>query len=224
MSKQKTASDELFGYAFKDPVLLDAALTHPSVAGKRHYQRLEFMGDRVLGAVIAEALYRAFPTASEGELAVRYNELVRRETLAAITGELGLAGRINMSTGEERSGGREKPAILADVCEALIGALFLDGGLEAAREFIESHWRGRLSVADKAGKDSKTQLQEWAQGRGLATPTYRETACTGPAHAPEFTVEVSLGDSYTETGVGTTKRVAEQEAAGRLMVKLGEQK
>lgn len=222
MSKQKTASNELFGYVFKDPILLDAALTHPSVAGKRHYQRLEFMGDRVLGAVIAEALFRAFPDASEGELAVRYNELVRRETLAAIAVELGLAGRINMSSGEERSGGREKPAILADVCEALIGALFLDGGLEPAREFIESHWRGRLKVADKAGKDSKTQLQEWAQGRGLATPTYVETDCAGPAHAPEFTVEVRLGGEYCETGVGASKRVAEQEAAGRLMAKLGD--
>lgn len=223
MTQKAPALDALFGYAFKDTALLDAALTHPSVAGKQHYQRLEFMGDRVLGAVIAEALFRAFPQSSEGELAVRYNELVRRETLAAIAGGLGLGAHITMSSGEERSGGREKPAILADVCEALIGALFLDGGLEPARHFIETHWRDRLRTADKAGKDFKTQLQEWAQARGLATPTYRETGCTGPAHAPEFTVEVALGDVYRESGSGMSKRIAEQEAAGRLIAKLGEQ-
>ncbi len=222
MTKENAAPGDLFGYAFKDPSLLDTALTHPSFVGKRHYQRLEFLGDRVLGAVIAEALFKAFPTASEGELAVRYNELVRRETLAAIAGGLKFAQRINMSVGEERTGGRDKPAILADVCEALIGALYLDGGLDAARDFIELHWRDRLRAADKTGKDSKTLLQEWAQGRGLATPTYLETACTGPAHAPEFTVEVSLGDTHSETGSGSSKRVAEQEAAGRLMAKLSE--
>lgn len=218
----ETDLDQVLGHNFADKALLDEAFRHPSMAGKRSYQRLEFLGDRVLGMVIAEALLRGFPEASEGVLAVRLNELVRRETLASVAADIGLAPYVAMSAGEERSGGREKPAILADICESLIGALYLDGGLSPAKAFVMRHWEGPLLSASSTGKDAKTQLQEWAQARGLTPPTYTDIACDGPPHAPEFTVEVRLDAERHCQAKGGSKQTAEQRAAEILLERVGE--
>lgn len=223
IARNKNELDSVLGHRFKDAALLNEALRHPSVAGKQSYQRLEFLGDRVLGTVIAEALLRAFPEATEGDLAVRLNELVRRETLAAVAEGIGLAPYVSMSAGEERTGGREKPAILADICESLIGALYLDGGLEPAKAFVMRHWEERLQTASSAGKDAKTQLQEWAQARGLQPPTYSEIACDGPPHDPEFTVEVSFDTARRCQAKGGSKRAAEQRAARLLLDQVGDE-
>lgn len=209
-------------HQFADRSLLQQALTHPSCEGQPHYQRLEFIGDLVLGTIIAHALYNAYPDASEGDLAIRFNALVRRETLAALATDIGLAAHIRLSPGEDQAGGRDKPAIQADCVEALIGALYLDGGFEVASRFVTRHWVDLVSaVADKE-KDAKTQLQEWAQGRGLAKPSYQVISRDGPAHAPEFTITVVLGKQHQATGRGGTKRAAEQEAARVLLDALGE--
>lgn len=215
--RDKSELDQVLGHRFADGSLLNEALRHPSVVGRRSYQRLEFLGDRVLGTVIAEALLRAFPDAPEGDLAVRLNELVRRETLASVAGDIGLAPYVTMSAGEERTGGREKPAILADICESLIGALYLDGGLAAAKAFVMRHWEDRLQSASSAGKDAKTQLQEWAQARGLPPPVYSDVACEGPPHDPVFTVEVSFDADRRCQAKGGSKRTAEQRAARLLL-------
>ena len=221
--RDKSELDAVLGYHFKDASLLNEALRHPSIAGRRSYQRLEFLGDRVLGVVIAEALLRAFGDAAEGDLAVRLNELVRRETLASVASDIGIAPYVIMSAGEERTGGRGKPTILADICEALIGALYLDGGLGPAKAFVMRHWDKRLESAANAGKDSKTQLQEWAQARGMAPPTYSEIACMGPPHDPEFTVAVSFGAERRCEAKGGSKQAAEQSAARLLLDQIGEE-
>ncbi len=215
------ALSEIVGHRFSNATLVEQAMTHPSCDGPVNYQRLEFLGDRVLGASIADRLLNEYPDFSEGELAIRYNELVRRETLAKIARRLGLDAHIRLSPGEEDSGGREKPAILADVCEALIGALYLDGGFGVAKGFVDRVWQDLVeSVVDK-GKDAKTRLQEWAQGRGHGAPLYTETARSGPAHEPEFTVSVVIGKSYQSTGKGGSKRAAEQNAARALLEEIG---
>jgi ribonuclease-3 len=209
----------LLGYRFADPALLRQALTHPSCTGQPNYQRLEFVGDRVLGAIIAQRLYREYPGFREGELAIRFNELVRRETLAGIVRRLGLDRFIRLSPGEEENGGRQKPAILADCGEAVIGALFLDGGFEAAHAFVERHWQELVAGVAVKDKDAKTLLQEWAQGRGMAAPHYREIGRDGPPHEPEFTIMVQAG-THEATGRGASKRIAEQAAARALLDRL----
>lgn len=216
-----TVLETAIGHRFHDRALLEQALTHPSCEGQPHYQRLEFIGDRVLGTVIADALYHTYPDAVEGDLALRFNALVRRETLAGLAQDIGLTGHIRLSPGEDQAGGRDKPAIQADVVEALIGALYQDGGFEAAKAFVRGHWDDLVtSVAHKA-KDAKTQLQEWAQGRGLAKPSYQVVSREGPAHAPQFTITVVVGKQHQATGQGGTKRAAEQEAARALLDILG---
>lgn len=211
------------GYAFRDRTLARLALTHRSAGGRgrdRTYERLEFLGDRVLALVVADLLYDNYPDEDEGSLAKRLVALVRREALAEVAAGLGVAPLIAMSRGEEDAGGRENPAILADVCEALIGAIYRDGGLEAARDFIRRHWLDRMASTEKPPKDAKTELQEWAQGRGLDLPDYREVERSGPDHAPVFTIEVVVGDYPPERGQGPTKRAAEQIAAERLLERL----
>lgn len=210
------------GHTFRDPALLRLALTHRSAAGKGRetYERLEFLGDRVLALVIADLLYKAYPSEDEGALAKRLVDLVRRETLAEIAQSLGLPALIELSRGEEDAGGRDNPAILADVCEAMIGALYLDGGLEMARSFIRRNWSDRMASTPEPPKDAKTALQEWAQGRGLELPDYREIERSGPDHAPLFTIEVCVDDFPPERGEGPTKRAAEQVAAERLLARL----
>jgi len=214
--------EKVLGHTFGNSELLETALTHPSESGRESYQRLEFLGDRILGALIAEKLYELFPSMNEGSLALRYNELVRRETLALVAEKMGLAPHIRLSVGEDESGGRQKPAILADVCEALIGALYLDGGLICARQFVLEYWADMVSSALTTEKDGKTALQEWAQGNGLATPVYQEVDRSGPSHAPIFTMEVSLENGLTATGKAGSKRGAETAAASSLMRQIKE--
>ncbi len=213
---------EIIGYEFGDPALPRIALSHRSASGRDEptYERLEFLGDRVLALVVADMLYDAFPHEEEGALAKRLVALVRRETLAEVALRLGLGPLVQLSRGEEEAGGRENPAILADVCESLIGAIYRDGGLDAAREFILRHWSPLMERTETPPKDAKTSLQEWAQGRGLALPSYRQISRSGPDHAPQFTIEVRVAGFPPEIGEGPTKRGAEQIAAERLLERL----
>ena len=213
---------DITGHEFADPRLVDLALTHRSAAarGRGTYERLEFLGDRVLALVIANMLYETFDSENEGSLAKRLVDLVRRETLAEIAGDIGLGPHIRLSRGEEEAGGRDNPAILADICEALMGALYRDGGLPPAEDFIRRYWGQRMHSTVEPPKDAKTTLQEWAQGRGLSLPAYRETGRRGPDHAPQFTIRVTVGDFPPEQGEGPTKRVAETVAAERMLERL----
>ncbi len=206
-------------YTFSNPRLLDEALTHRSVTPRRErgYERLEFLGDRVLGLVVADMLLAAFPDEEEGALARRLAALVRQETLADVARDIGLGPHIRLSRSEAESGGRENDAILSDVCEAVIAAIYSDGGLDSVRPFIERHWSGRLAAAIAPPQDAKTALQEWAQGRGLPLPDYNIVAREGPDHAPQFTVSVSVEGKPVAEGTGASKRAAEQMAASRLM-------
>jgi ribonuclease-3 len=202
-------------HEFADPALLRQAVLHRSAAptGDPGYERLEFLGDRVLGLVVTDMLMAAFPSEKEGALARRLAGLVRRESLADIARRLGLGQYIRLSRSEEECGGRDNDTILADVCEAIIGALYQDGGLEAARSFVQRHWSERLAAAIEPPRDAKTALQEWAQGRGLPLPVYRVISRTGPDHAPEFTVSVEVEGQASDRGTGASKRLAEQAAA-----------
>jgi ribonuclease-3 len=213
------AAEKSLAYSFQDRSLLTQALTHRSVeaAGGVDYERLEFLGDRVLGLVVTEMLMESFPDEREGALAKRLAALVRQETLAGVARDIGLGRHIRLSRGEEEGGGRENEAILADVCEAIIAAIYHDGGLNAARDFIEEHWRDRLQSVDAPPQDAKTTLQEWAQGRGMALPKYSVIHREGPDHAPSFTVRVELTDGSGAEGTGPSKRVAEQAAARRVL-------
>ena len=213
---------EILDHEFADRRLAEIALTHRSAAprGRGTYERLEFLGDRVLALVVAEMLYETFPKENEGALAKRLVDLVRGETLAAIAGEIGLGPLIRMSRGEEDAGGRENPAILADVCESLIAALFRDGGMTVAEAFIRAHWTGRMQRTVTPPQDAKTSLQEWAQGRGLPLPEYREVGRSGPDHSPVFTISVRVGDFPLAQAEGATKRAAETAAAERLLAHL----
>ena len=202
--------------------LIEEALTHPSrrvVQGRpaANYERLEFLGDRVLGLVVAEHLLTRFPAADAGELALRYNALVRREALVEVARAVGLGAHIRVAAAEGATGGREKPAILADCCEAVIGALFLDGGFEAAQRFILEWWRPLIEEAQTAVKDHKTALQEWAQERGQTPPDYEIVDRAGPPHATTFTVQARLINGRSATGRGPSRRSAEQAAAKTLL-------
>jgi ribonuclease-3 len=213
------------GHRFARPELLVRALTHPSAAHRRgagedSYERLEFLGDRVLGLIVADLLLRRFPEENEGELALRHAGLVRRETLAKIAEELDLGSHVRLAKGEEAAGERGNPAIQADACEAVIGAVYLDGGLDAARDLVESLWTPLLEAVLVPPQDAKTALQEWAQGRGLPLPDYREVGRSGPDHGPVFTVEVAVQGHPPAAGEGRSKRLAEQAAAGLLMSRI----
>jgi ribonuclease-3 len=213
------------GYTFVDKSLLDSALTHISaLSGKNRvdsYQRLEFLGDHVLGLVVSQLLFRGFPHADEGELSRRLADLVRRETCAEVARSIDLGAAIKLGVSEANAGGRQRAAILADVCEALIGAVFLDGGYEAAMTVVEHLWGERLRTPASPVRDPKTALQEWAQARGLPTPSYREIARTGPHHDPEFRVAVLLPELMPAEGLGRSKRAAEQAAAAALLSREG---
>lgn len=211
---------DLLGHRFRRADLVVDALTHGSFSDQRTYERLEFLGDRVLGLIVAEMLLRRFPDEEEGDLAKRHVALVRQEALAEIAAGLGLGRFIRLARGEEESGGRENPAILSDVMEALLAALYLDGGLEVVRAFIEPHWTPVMETVSTPPKDAKTTLQEWAQRRGLPLPSYREVKREGPPHAPTFTVEVTVKGKRPALGEGTSKRLAEQAAADMLLTVL----
>ncbi len=212
------------GYRFNDEGLLLQALTHSSALGGSHragsYQRLEFLGDRVLGLAIAEMLLAAFPRASEGELSRRLADLVRAGTCASVARMMQLGGAIRL--GKTR-GSRAKltPTMLADACEAVVGAVFLDGGYPEAAALVQRFWTERMLTSERPPRDAKTMLQEWAQARGLPTPAYREVQRRGPHHDPEFRVAVDLPDHPAMEGTGRSKRAAEQAAAAALLVREG---
>ncbi len=213
---------ERLGHRFSRPELLEEALTHPSAAtpARPSNQRLEFLGDRVLGLVIAEALLAAFPEEGEGLLAPRLNALVRRETLAEAAGEVGLGEFLRLGHSEAISGGRRKTAILADAMEAVIAALYLDGGLEAARRFVLRHWGSRLTTGAPVPVDAKSRLQEWAQAHGMAPPSYEVVARSGPDHAPHFIIRARVESGETAEGAARSKKAAEQQAAAALLARL----
>jgi ribonuclease-3 len=218
------ALEERIGYAFRDATLLEQALTHVSaLAGSRgrdragSYQRLEFLGDHVLGLVVADMLFCTFPKATEGEMSQRLAALVRKETCVEVAREIDLGAAIKLGAPEVSAGAQLRPAILADACEALIGAVYLDGGQAAATAFIERFWGERMRVQAGPARDPKTVLQEWAQGRGLPTPSYREVSRTGPHHDPEFRVAVDLPSLASAEGMGRSKRAAEQAAAAAML-------
>ena len=224
-TKGRKELEERIGHGFAEKSLLDSALTHISaLSGKSRaasYQRLEFLGDHVLGLVVSDMLFRAFPKADEGELSRRLADLVRRETCADVARSLDLGAAIKLGASEANAGGRRRLAILADVCEALIGAVFIDGGYPAAATMIERLWSERMRTPARPLRDAKTVLQEWAQGRGLPTPSYREVERTGPHHDPEFRVAVALPDLEPAEGVGRSKRAAEQAAAAAMLEREG---
>ncbi|HVA34967.1 MAG TPA: ribonuclease III [Stellaceae bacterium] len=214
------------GHHFEKPALLVEALTHPSAAhrnvtARRGYERLEFLGDRVLGLIVAKLLWERFPHDDEGALTRRQVALVRRETLAAVAREIELGDFIVVSSGEETAGVRKNTSVLADVCEAVIAALYLDGGLAAAQRFVECFWAPHFG-ATQPPRDPKTALQEWAQARGLRLPTYTVLDTAGPPHRRRFTVIVAVAGAEPETASGASKREAEAAAAAALLAALGE--
>jgi ribonuclease-3 len=216
--------EERLGYRFEDGTLLGQALTHvsaPGRAGETSYQRLEFLGDRVLGLAVAELLYARFPVAHEGELSRRLSEVVRRESCAAVAEQWEVGPYLKLGLGEVQSGGRRNQTILADVCEAIIAAVFLDGGYPAALTLVDRSFGAMLSAPRQSLRDPKSALQEWAQGRGLPPPTYELVEQTGPDHAPSFQVMVKVQGLESGLGAGTSKRGAEQEAARGLLLRVG---
>jgi ribonuclease-3 len=216
---------ELLDHAFANDELLTEALTHPSAAGRRggrrhHYERLEFLGDRVLGLVVADLLWRRFPTEAEGELTRRHAHLVRKEALAEVALALGLGRHLIVSKSEDSTGVRDNPRVLADVCEAVIAALYLDGGLGVATHFVERWWEPRLAALGAPPRDPKTALQEWAQARGLPLPSYKSVPGDGPAHRRLFTVTVRVEGLPPASATGSSKRAAETAAAASALAAL----
>jgi ribonuclease-3 len=220
---------ETLGHRFARPELLVEALTHPSAAQRRksrksegwhNYERLEFLGDRVLGLVIAELLWRRFPEEPEGDLTRRHTNLVRRETLAEVAAAAGLGEHVIIAGGDDAAAMRRRANLLGDLCEAVIAALYLDGGHEAAARFIRRYWEARVASTPEPPKDPKTQLQEIAQARGGALPSYRIAAAEGPPHHRVFTAEVTVGDWAPAQGRGRSKRAAEVEAARSLLARI----
>ncbi len=217
--------ESILGYRFKNPDILQQALTHRGALGMRKTgvkvtaaegnERLEFLGDRVLGLVIADALLKTFPAEDEGELAPRFAALVSAPTLAKVAMSFGLQEHVKVARGQRADAA--ETAVLADACEAVIGAIYIDGGLEVAAKFISTHWAPLVTADIVPPKDAKTALQDWAQGRGLPLPEYRVLDSSGPAHAPSFTMAVSVKGYPEKQGQGRTKRIATQEAATALL-------
>ncbi|QBK30233.1 ribonuclease III [Roseitalea porphyridii] len=211
------------GHAFADLERLDRALTHSSARARTgtDYERLEFLGDRVLGLCVAELLFAEFRDADEGELSVRLNALVNSETLASVADELGLTPFIRTGADMGDIGSARLKSVRADVVEALIATIYLDGGLEAARAFITRCWTERARHVMAARRDAKTELQEWTHKTFSETPSYRVVGRDGPDHAPSFTVEVRIGKLRPEQATGPSKRQAEQLAATALLIREG---
>lgn len=223
----------LIGHQFAQPALLAEALTHPGALpaqrrtgrrpgpARRGYERLEFLGDRVLGLVIAEHLWREFAREPEGDLTRRLTHLVRREALARVALAIGLDRHMFLSRADALGGAARNPAILADICEAVIAAIYLDAGFEAASGFIKRWWGPLLAEMDEPPRDPKTSLQEWAQARGLERPNYELVETTGPDHAPRFTVAARLEGHDPAVATASSKRAAEAGAAAALLERLG---
>ncbi|MDG1212057.1 MAG: ribonuclease III [Paracoccaceae bacterium] len=211
------------GHRFEKIGLLDRALTHPSISSHMNpdNQRLEFLGDRVLGLVIAEVLIERYPDEAEGVLAPRLNDLVRKETCAEVALAVGIDQFLRLGKSESQTGGRRKIAILGDAMEAVIAAVFLDAGLDAARDMILRLWKARIEAqGDRPPMDAKTALQEWAQANGMKPPRYNTVGREGPDHAPVFTIAVVLETGATAEAEAKSKRAAEQAAAAKLLESL----
>jgi len=211
------AVTNITGFAFGDAARVRRALTHASAGEGKDYQRLEFLGDRVLGLVVAQMVFEANPGAPEGELSLRLNALVNAETLAEIADEIGLSGLIVAGSEMRTLTGRKRVNLRGDVMEALIAALYLEGGLEPARAFIRRYWEDRSKAPTAARRDAKTELQEWAHQQGNVHPSYVILDRSGPDHDPSFTVEVTVKGFAPETGEGRSKRIAEQSAAEAML-------
>jgi ribonuclease-3 len=224
---------QAIGYEFSRSELLREALTHPSALAPEHgrgrarrrfpprgYERLEFLGDRVLGLIIAELLWRRFEHEPEGHLTRRHTHLVRREALARVAGAIGLGSYLLLSRAETAVRAAANPGILADACEALIAAIYLDGGFDAASAFVHRFWEPLLGEMEGPPRDPKTALQEWAQGRGLALPVYELVGTSGPDHALFFTVAASVAGQVSATATASSKRAAEATAAAMLLDRL----
>jgi ribonuclease-3 len=216
--------ERALGHRFADRALLQAALRHSSLApGARtrkqgdHFERLEFLGDRVVGLAVADLLLARFPRESEGDLARRHAALVSRGTLAELAERIELGTQLHLTRGEDETGGRTKPTVLADALEALVGAIYRDGGLEPARAFVARLYETKLDDSGRPPRDPKTALQEWAQGKGLPLPAYRILRTEGPPHQPRFQVEVRVKDREPVTAQGASKQAAERAAAAALL-------
>ena len=222
---EREALESALGHRFDAVDELCRALTHSSQAKGAgpgaHYERLEFVGDRVLGLCVADMLYAAFPNAPEGELSVRFNSLVSGETCTEVCDDIGLHRFIRVGADIKQVTSKRMRSVRADVVESVIAAIYRDGGLEAARSFVERHWRERLEAKGAAVADSKTALQEWAHAAHATTPAYNVIGRDGPDHAPRFTVEVTVGAKVKASGEGSSKREAEQMAAQRVLVSNG---
>lgn len=224
-SRDFSGLEDRLGHRFADQTLLTRALTHSSLSGGnnsvRDLERLEFLGDRVLGLLTAEELWRRYPNFAEGAMAPRLNALVRKETCAKAALFFGIDEYIMMSEWEEESGGRNKKAILGDVLEAMLGALYIDGGLDAARRVYDQYWTPNLEDLSKAHRDAKTALQEWSQQKKLGTPDYHVEHADGPAHDPAFDIEVRVKGMKPASGKGRSKRAAQMAAARALLIREG---
>jgi ribonuclease-3 len=220
-SEQREACQAAIAHNFKSPELLDRAMTHRSAAQGNAVawsnERLEFLGDRVLGLVIVETLLERFEGVREGDLAPRLNTLVSRDTCAIVGAALGLDNYIIVDRAERAAGGPKKSSLLANAAEAVIGAVYLDAGLGAARKFILRHWKLQMAAVKAAPRDPKSALQEWAQGEGRPTPAYVAEARTGPDHAPVFTASVEVEGWPKTIGAGPSKQEAERAAAKALL-------
>jgi ribonuclease-3 len=223
---------KIIGYEFVRRELLQEALTHPSALAaerrrdrrrklvRRGYERLEFLGDRVLGLVVADLLWRQFEDEPEGDLTRRLTHLVRREALARVAEAIELGPHLVLSRAEAAAGAAGNPGILADACEALIAAIFVDGGFAAASSFVRRFWEPLIDEMEEPPRDPKTALQEWAQARGLALPAYELVSTSGPDHSPLFTVAASVADGDRATATASSKRAAEARAAASLLNRL----
>ncbi len=218
------AAETLLGHRFAQPSLLREALTHRSAASRRNRlgsnERLEFLGDRVLGLIMAEWLAERFPEEHEGGLGRRLAHLVSQPVLAAIASEVGIAALLSVAPGEPRGGAKRPSSVLPEAMEAMLGALYLVGGIAKARQFVRRACAEAMTAQAAPPKDAKTALQEWAQARGLGLPSYSVTTREGPAHAPLFVVEVAIGANVGSGSAGT-KRLAEQRAASELLRQFG---
>jgi len=221
-SRELSAFCGRLGHEFRDPELITRALTHSSLSSptRPDNQRLEFLGDRVLGLVMADAVLGQDTSAKEGTLAPRFNTLVRKETCAEVAREIDLGAVLRLGKSEMATGGRRKTALLGDAMEAVIAAIYLDAGFDAARAVILRLWGNRITSVAEDARDAKTALQEWAQARGLEPPRYNEVSRTGPDHAPLFRVEARLSTGETAEAEAKVKRQAEQAAARALLDRL----
>lgn len=213
---------DILGHSFTDVALLDQALRHASTTEQRtkSNERLEFLGDRVLGIVMAETLYAQFPHEEEGELARRFAGLTSRDAVARVADTINLMAYAHTQVVDPETLARSHASVVSDTMEAVLGAVYLDGGLDIAAAFIQSQWDELINEDLSPPKDAKTGLQEWAQARALGLPTYEIVSREGPDHAPTFTIRVTVKDHGSQNGCGTSRRTAEQDAASTLLAEL----